>query len=76
MEKITPRQFLEKSQLEGGGIHFGFCYGLNPEDLDDSMPEYKKAVQNAYELFLKYGEALAVAERILSIEDFEEGGKK
>lgn len=49
--EMTPKQFLEKCECEGGGIHNGFEYGLTPLDLDDSHEEFKEAVKEAYNLF-------------------------
>lgn len=69
---MSPKEFLEKCECEGGGIHNGFDYGLTPSDLDDTHKEFKDAIQQAYKLFCQYDAAINRAEEILSFEDFEE----
>lgn len=46
-EKMTPKEFVDKCEWEGGGIGAGFEYGIDHGALDDSDPEFKELVKMA-----------------------------
>ena len=51
---MTPQEFWDKCEHEGGGLFEGFEYGLRRGDLDESNPYFNDLIllyQNAYDDF-------------------------
>ena len=51
---MTPHEFLDKCQWEGGRLFIGFEYGLRAKDLDDSNPEFKALIQKYEDHYLEF----------------------
>ena len=62
---MTPKEWLDKCDYEGGDILGGLQYGLTAENLDDSVPEFNKIIDQMHKLYVQLedlsDEALEIA---------------
>ncbi len=61
-EQMTPKEFMDKCEWEGGGLLEGFEYGLTEEYLDNSIPEFKRCVKDMSNLYIDFYKKFRILE--------------